>query len=131
MKNKTLDQAIHDKLWQLSAELVGNENVYEYRPMEDVGYPFIDFQDFQTNFNGSKNGITATNTANINVWNTQDNRKQVSEACNDLIQQLLNISDMFGYQVKLNATNSSIQIIKDTTVKPFVWRGMVSLYFLI
>ena len=46
---KSLDQAIHDKLWLLSAGFVGNDNVFEYRPMTETAYPFIDFQDFQTN----------------------------------------------------------------------------------
>ena len=128
---KSLDQAIHDKLWLLSANFVGKDNVFEYRPMTETAYPFIDFQDFQTNFGSTKNGLTATASVTINVWDTEDNRKNVSEICNDLIQQLLTIRDFFGYPVSLKISDTNFTITKDTTVKPYVWRGLINLEFIV
>ena len=128
---KSLEQAIHDKLWLLSANFVGKDNVFEYRPMTETAYPFIDFQDFQTNFDGTKNGLTATASVTINIWDTEDNRKNVSEICNDLIRQLVTTRDFFGYPVALKMNGTNFRIIKDTTVKPYVWRGLINLEFIV
>ena len=128
---KSLDQAIHDKLWSVSAGFVGNKNVFEHRPMTETAYPFIDFQDFQTNFDSTKNGLTATASATINVWDTEDNRKIVSDICNDLIRQLLTTREFYGYPVAIKMSGTSFRIIKDTTVKPYIWRGLINLEFLV
>ena len=128
---KSLEQAIHDKLWLLSAGFVGKDNVFEYRPMTETAYPFIDFQDFQTNFDGTKNDLTATASATINVWDTEDNRKKVSDICNELIRQLLVIRDIYGYPVTLKFSGTNFTITKDTTVKPYIWRGLINLEFLV
>ena len=128
---KSLDQAIHDKLWSVSAGFVGNKNVFEHRPMTETAYPFIDFQDFQTNFDGTKNGLTATASATINVWDTKYNRKNVSDICNDLIRQLLTTREFFGYPVALKMNGTNFTITKDTTVKPYIWRGLINLEFLV
>ena len=128
---KSLDQAIHDKLWSASAGFVGNNNVFDHRPMTETAYPFIDFQDFQTNFGSTKNGMTATASATINVWDTEDNRKNVSNICNDLIRQLLTIREFYGYPVAIKMSGTSFRIIKDTTVKPYIWRGLINLEFLV
>ena len=128
---KSLDQAIHDKLWSASAGFVGNNNVFEYRPMTEMAYPFIDFQDFQTNFGSTKNGLTATASATINVWDTKYNRKNVSDICNDLIRQLLTTREFYGYPVAIKMSGTSFRIIKDTTVKPYIWRGLINLEFLV
>ena len=128
---KSLDQAIHDKLWLLSAGFVGNSNVFEYRPMTETAYPFIDFQDFQTNFGNTKNGLTATASVTINVWDKEENRKNISAICNDLIQQLVTMREFFGYPVALKMNGTNFTITKDTTVKPYIWRGLINLEFLV
>ena len=128
---KSLEQAIHDKLWSVSAGFVGNKNVFEYRPMTETAYPFIDFQDFQTNFGGTKNGLTATASVTINIWDKEDNRKNVSNICNDLIQQLLTTREFYGYPVALKMNGTNFTITKDTTVKPYIWRGLINLEFLV
>lgn len=128
---KSLDQAIHDKLWQISAGFVGIKNVFGHRPMTETAYPFIDFQDFQTNFGSTKNGMTATASATINVWDTKNNRKNVSDICNDLIRQLLTTREFYGYPVAIKMSGTSFRIIKDTTVKPYIWRGLINLEFLV
>ena len=99
--------------------------------MTETAYPFIDFQDFQTNFGSTKNGMTATASATINVWDTEDNRKNVSDICNDLIRQLLTTREFYGYPVAIKMSGTSFKIIKDTTVKPYIWRGLINLEFLV
>ena len=128
---KSLDQAIHDELWSVSAGFVGNSNVFEYRPMTETAYPFIDFQDFQTNFGSTKNGLTATASVTINVWDKEEKRKNVSNICNNLIQQLVTMREFYGYPVAIKMSGTSFRIIKDTTVKPYIWRGLINLEFLV
>ncbi|GAB2022419.1 hypothetical protein RyT2_14930 [Pseudolactococcus yaeyamensis] len=128
---RSLDQAIHDKLWALAAEFVGANHVFEYRPMSDTAYPFIDFQDFQTNFDGTKNGLTATASATLNVWDTEDKRKSVSDICHEFVHQLSSMRDFYGYPVSLRMGGVRIQITKDITVKPYIWRGLINLEFLV
>ena len=128
---KSLEQAIHDELWLLSAKFVGEKNVFGYRPMTETAYPFIDLQDFQTNFGSTKNGLTATASVIMNVWDTEDNRKNVSDICNDLIRQLLTTRGFFGYPVALKMNGTNFTITKDTTVKPYIWRGLINLEFLV
>ena len=125
---KTADQAIHDILWKKLSEMV-NGNVYESRPMNDVGYPFVDFEDSGTNFAGTKNGALSTVTINLNVWDTEKNRKNVSDICTLLPTYAMAIRDAYDYKVSLRINDSSIRILQDRTVNPPVWRGMLSLVF--
>lgn len=125
---KTADQAIHDILWKKLSEMV-SENVYESRPMNNVGYPFSDFEDSGTNFTGTKNGALSTVTINLNVWDTEKNRKNVSDICTLLLTYAMAIRDAYDYKVSLRINDSSIRILQDRTVNPSVWRGMLSLVF--
>jgi len=125
---KTADQAIHDILWKKLSEMV-SENVYESRPMNNVGYPFSDFEDSGTNFTGTKNGALSTVTINLNVWDTEKNRKNVSDICTLLLTYAMAIRDAYDYKVSLRINDSSIRILQDRTVNPPVWRGMLSLVF--
>ena len=60
---KTAEQAIHDILWKTLSPMVDG-NIYEVRPMNEVGYPFVDFEDLQTNYSGTKSGAISKVSAN-------------------------------------------------------------------
>lgn len=77
---KTAEQAIHDILWKHVSHIV-NENVYESRPMNEVGYPFADFEDSGTSFTGTKSGALSKVETSLNIWDTENNRKNVSDIC--------------------------------------------------
>ena len=61
----------------------------------------------------------------------QNNRKKVSNICNNLIQQLVTTREFFGYPVALKMSGTNFTITKDTTVKPYIWRGLINLEFLV
>lgn len=125
---KTAEQAIHDILWKILFHMVDG-NIYESRPMKEVGYPFVDFEDFQTNFTGTKSGELSKVSANFNVWDVDDNRKNVSRICSDVFQTALSLHEAYGVKVSLRIRDSSIRIIQDRTLNPPIWRGMVNLVF--
>lgn len=125
---KTAEQAIHDILWKKLSEMVEG-NVHESRPMNDVGYPFADFEDSDTGFTGTKNGTLSRVTINLNVWDKEDNRKNVSNICALLFTYAIAIRDAYGYKVSLRVNDSGIRITQDRTVSPPIWRGMINLVF--
>lgn len=77
---KTAEQAVHDVIWKRLSPLV-NGNIYESRPMKEVGYPFADFEEIQTGFRGTKSGVLSKVSLDFNVWDAEDNRKNVSGIC--------------------------------------------------
>ena len=125
---KTAEQAIHDIIWKALSPQVGN-NIHESRPMEDVGYPFVDFEDTQTSFKETKSGVLPKVLLKFNVWDTEDNRKNVSDICSMALSMSQSLRDAYGFKVSLRVQESEIQIIQDRTVTPSLWRGMVTLVF--
>lgn len=125
---KTAEQAIHDILWGAVSNLV-NGKVYESRPMKEVGYPFVDFEDFQTSYTGTKSGTLSRVSAVLNVWDTEDNRKNVSNISGSVFELASHLQEAYGHKVSLRVQDSSIRIIQDRTVTPSIWRGMVNLTF--
>lgn len=126
--SKTIEQAVHDELWRQASPMVSGK-VYESRPMKEVGYPFIDFDDSATNFRGTKNGLTARVSIRINIWDTEDSRKKVSAIGNNMLRQAISMKEAYGYPVTLRVNESGIQMMHDRTVKPALWRCIVDLVF--
>lgn len=125
---KTAEQAIHDCLWKmLSARL--RDKVYESRHMTDVGYPFADFEDFGTSYAATKSGALPSVSVDINIWDTEDNRKNVSDLCGSVLYEAMMMSEAYGFRPSLRLQESGIRIIQDRTVTPPIWRGMVNLTF--
>lgn len=125
---KTAEQAIHDVLWKELSGIVG-DNIYESRPMTEVGYPFADFEDFYTTYTGTKSGTISRASANLNIWDTEKNRRNVSALCSSLFHTAESMQEAYEYKVSLRVQDSGIQIRQDRTVTPPVWRGMVTLVF--
>ena len=125
---KTAEQAIHDSLWKaLSAMIPGN--VYESRPMTDVGYPFADFEDFGTSYAVTKSGALPSVSVGLNIWDVEDNRKNVSDLCGNVLNEAMTMSEAYGFRPSLRVQESGIRIDQDRTVTPPVWRGKVNLTF--
>ena len=124
----TAEQAIHDYLWKaLSAMLPGR--VYESRPMTYVGYPFSDFEDFNTGYTVTKSGVLPQVSISLNIWDAEDNRKNVSDLCENVLNEAMTMSEAYGFRLSLRGQESGLRIVQDRTVTPPVWRGMVNLTF--
>ena len=105
---------ISARILKLSVD-VYKRQVYESRPMTDVGYPFADFEDFGTNYMGTKSGALPNVSVVINIWDTEDNRKNVSNLCGILFQEAMIMSEAYGFRVALKIDESSTQITQDRT----------------
>lgn len=125
---KTADQAIHDELWNVLSSMVDG-NIYESRPMNEVDYPFADLENFQTSYTGTKSGTISTVTASLNIWDTEKNRKNVSDICGTLLDTAFATHGAYEFKVSLRSGDSGIRIIQDRTITPPIWRGIVTLVF--
>lgn len=125
---KTAEQALHDSLWDfLSVRLAGR--VYESRPMTDAEYPLADFGDFETDYISTKNGNISKVSFSLNIWDTGENRKNVSDVCSEVLNEAMVLSDSYGHRVSLAVNDSGIRITRDKTADPPRWRGSVNLVF--
>ena len=122
---KSLEQALHDALWKICADIA---DVYEHRPMSEVKYPFIDFGDTETTYMAVKH-VDAIGACEItvNVWATE--RTRASGIANEITARALTLKDAYGYPIRLVLSGSDIQMMQDTTVKPPLWRAIVTLQF--
>lgn len=125
---KSADQAVHDILWKTLSPMVDG-NIYENRPMNEVGYPFVDFEEIETNFTGTKTGALLGVYVNLNIWDIESNRKNVSDICSALFVSAMSMTEAYGFKVSLRVSGSNVRIVQDRTVSPPLWRGMVNLVF--
>lgn len=125
---KTAEQAIHDVLWGTLSPVVDGR-IYESRPVNDVGYAFVDFEDFQTEFMETKGAALPRVYADLNIWDTEKNRKNVSDICGILFRAALSLREAYGFKVSLRVRDSGIRIVQDRTISPSLWRGIVNLVF--
>lgn len=124
---KSLEQALREALWDICITLADS---YEKRPMRSVPYPFIDFEDSQSIYTAVKHvDAIGTVTATINIWDVEDKRENVSSIASNIVARSRKLHDAYGYHVNLVLSESNIQIAKDTTVKPPLWRAIVTLQF--
>lgn len=125
---KTAEQAVHDILWKFLAPMV-NGNIYEARPMNETGYPFADFGGSYINYQGTKLGNLLKVSISLNIWDTEEKRKNVSKLCDTMFGIAVRLPEAYGYKVSLRIGDSGIRIIQDRTVLPSLWRGMLNLVF--
>ena len=105
---KTRDQSIFDELFKISQNKLGYKT-YDYKTLEDVGYPFVEFEN--------------------SVWGLQKKRKQVSNMASALFNEARLIEATEGYYWALNYQASGIQVMDDTTTNTPLKRAVVTLEF--
>ena len=114
---KSREQAVFDSVFKRCLFL--GYKTYDYKPDDNVPYPFVELEDTTSILVPNKTDVKGTVELVLSVWSTRKKRKQVSDMCSSILAEAMNISQ------------STISLFDDnTTVEPLK-RGRVRLVFTI
>ena len=124
---KSPEQCIFDEMYRRIGAL--GYDVYNYRPPEEVAYPFVELSETQITNQANKSQIFGTVPVTINIWGLYTKRKQVSDMAQALFHEALRVRSIESFDFRLNINASTTRMLKDSTTNTPLWRAIVELEF--